>query len=390
MCAVTGHGPGIGPVRALSFHADYKCQHSGKCCSADWDVPVELPVYRSLQAAVEAGSLVVSSASAPLAPFVVEPDLPDDVAAMFERNDHGECVFFERGSRLCIVHRDLGEPALPATCRHFPRVAVRDSRGTFVSLSHFCPTAASLLFRDDMRTAVVTNPPAFPPADYEGLIITPDDLPPLLRPNMLMDLDGYAAWERHMVDRCAVAEDGPESVLATLARDARLLREWRPGPITLTEAVAALPRDRVRAGVAATEDASLETSLALHAEVMRAVPDDLRPALDETGLAEAFDGHVRAHWGGFSVPLTRYVAAKAFASWTAYQGRGVATIVRGLEAALALVRVEASRQCRDAGRPLDADLLTEAIRGADFALNHLAVGEDLAEAWSSVEVSSRS
>ena len=30
---------------------------------------------------------------------------------MLERHESGECVFFDRGSRLCIVHRDLGEPA---------------------------------------------------------------------------------------------------------------------------------------------------------------------------------------------------------------------------------------------------------------------------------------
>src|SRR6187549_2295659 len=84
-----------------------------------------------------------------------------------------------------------------------------------------------------------------------------------------------------------------------------------------------------------------------------------------------------------------YLAAKAFASWTAYQGRGVATIVRGIEAAVALVRVEAARRCRDAGKPLDADLLLEAFRSADFTLNHLAVGEDLAENWSRIEHSYR-
>ena len=50
-------------------------------------------------------------------------------------------------AKRCIVHRDLGEPHLPTTCRHFPRVAVQDRRGTFVSLSHFCPTAASMLFQ---------------------------------------------------------------------------------------------------------------------------------------------------------------------------------------------------------------------------------------------------
>jgi hypothetical protein len=60
-------------------------------------------------------------------------------------------------------------------------------------------------------------------------------------------------------------------------------------------------------------------------------------------------------------------------------------MVRGLDPPLALVRVEASRQCRHARRPLDAALLLEAFRGADFALNHLAIGEDLAAAWSAAE-----
>jgi hypothetical protein len=65
----------------------------------------------------------------------------------------------------------------------------------------------------------------------------------------------------------------------------------------------------------------------------------------------------------------------------------VLSIVRGVDAALSLVRVEAARQCRDASRPLDAALLLEAFRAADFILNHLAVGEELATQWSRVEVS---
>jgi hypothetical protein len=120
-------------------------------------------------------------------------------------------------------------------------------------------------------------------------------------------------------------------------------------------------------------------------EVIDAIPDDLKPASDEEGLDAAWTRHVRAVWDDYRPPINRFLAAKAFASWTAYQGRGVKTIVRGLEAALALVRVEAARQCRDASRLLDRDLLLEAFRQADFALNHLAVGEDLAKAWSVVE-----
>ena len=367
-------------VFSLSIHADYKCRHSGACCTADWDVPVELPVYRSLNERVAAGSLRVAPDAEPFPPFIVEPDLPDGAAAMLERTDRGDCVFFERRSHLCVVHRDAGEAELPATCRHFPRLAVCDSRGTFVTLSHFCPTAASMLFRDDVALEIVEGPAAFPPAEYDGMTVTAEDLPPLLSRSMLMDAPGYSAWERHMVGRCS-ADQAPESVVATLAEDAASLRTWRPGAGTLAAFVTQLPAAFVP--VAAPQ--SLDGSFHLYDEVVTAIPDDLKPSSDRAGLDAAYAAHVRPVWSSFQRPINRYLAAKAFASWTAYQGRGVAAIVRGLEAALALVRIEASRQSRDARRVLDRDLMLEAFRSADFALNHLAVGEDLAAVWSEHE-----
>jgi Fe-S-cluster containining protein len=367
-------------VFALSIHADYKCQNSGVCCSTGWDVPVEVPIYHSLQEALAAGLLHTSPDAGSRHPFIVEPDLPEDVGAMFEVTDEGRCVFFDRSDHLCIVHRDLGDEALAATCRHFPRIAVRDQRGTSITLSHFCPTAASMLFRD-VPVRIVEHPPAFPPSDYEGLVVEQDAFPPLLTPSMLMDLDGYGAWERHMVAGFAETARQPEIVLATLMRDARILAKWRPGGPTLVDAVAALPSDVVAADIPAT----LESGLARHREVVAAMPEDLRPESDESDLDESYRQLVRGVWNEFRAPMNRYLAAKAFASWSAYQGRGIATIVRGLEAALAVVRVEASRECRNAGHELDAALLLQALRSADFALNHLAVGEDLCEAWSSVE-----
>ena len=381
-------------IFALSIHADYKCRHSGACCSADWDVPVEVSVYRTLSEALAQGRLAPAS-RADDAPLITGPDLPEGAGAVLGRTASGDCIFFHRGSGLCVVHRDLGEPALPSTCRHFPRVAVRDARGTSITLSHFCPTAASMLFRDDIALEIVESPPAFPPRDYEGLAVHPDAWPPLLHPRMLMDLEGYSAWERHMVARCDMGVRPPlrgessvrmpESVLATLMRDAHVLRAWRPGGPSLVEAVAALPKDRVAAPPAAALDASMD----LYDEAVRAIPADLTPPDDEGNLDAAFAALVAPAWPEHAAPLNRFLAAKAFASWTAYQGRGVLTIVRGLEAALAILRVEAARQCRNADRRLDADLLREAFRGTDFVLNHLAVAEDLAAAWSKIETGGR-
>jgi hypothetical protein len=125
--------------------------------------------------------------------------------------------------------------------------------------------------------------------------------------------------------------------------------------------------------------------MAMFGEVLRAIPDDMRPLPDEDGLPEVYVGAVAPEWAKWHAPLRRYLAAKAFANWTAYQGRGVLSIVRGLDAALALVRVEASRECRESQRPLDQALLREGIRNADFLLNHLAVGDELADIWSAVE-----
>ena len=370
-------------VYSLSIHADYRCRHSGACCTADWDVPVELPLYRTLDEALTAGRVAPPGGfDRNDAVLIVEDELPDEAAAMIARTATGDCVFYHRHSGLCVIHRDLGEPMLPATCRHFPRLAVRDARGTFISLTHYCPTAAASLFRDDVRIEIVEDPPAFPDADYQGLVVTGADWPPLLRPDCLADAHSYTLWERRMVATCADASLSPESVIATLERDAHIVRKVFPTTATdIVNAIEQLPVEPVHAPVPETLDASLVH----YHEVLKAVPDEWRPEPDTRELAECYRRHVARGWRSFDAPLKRYLAAKAFASWTAYQGRGFLTIVRGLEAALALVRVHAARCCRDANCRLHADVLLEAIRETDFVLNHLAAGDELADAWSKAE-----
>ena len=72
--------------------------------------------------------------------------LPEGAAAILAIDRHGDCVFFDNeNGRLCRVQRDAGAEYLPNACRQFPRVVLHDARGTLISLSHYCPTAASLV-----------------------------------------------------------------------------------------------------------------------------------------------------------------------------------------------------------------------------------------------------
>src|SRR5436305_1397197 len=144
----------------LDYHAPYRCRHAGACCRAGWTVPFE----------------------------------DGTIAA---RDAHGACSFFDGAAHLCTIHGAHGLHALPLTCRMFPRIVLHDARGTFVSLSHFCPTAAALLFADHGQGAIVDAPSALVDIGALDGLDAREVWPPLLRPGVMMDLESYAAWERH-------------------------------------------------------------------------------------------------------------------------------------------------------------------------------------------------
>jgi Fe-S-cluster containining protein len=214
------------PVFVLSIHADYACRHSGACCTAGWRIPVE--------PACEDRLLLSSLGRTRDSSRLLERGDGLTVMALAEG---GACVAFERGARgarsRCAVHRVLGHDALPSACQHFPRAAVTDDIGTFVTLSHFCPTAAGMLFRDDVELSIVEAPASFGSmTEYEGFDAR-GALPPLLAPGMLMDLESHHAWERHVVGLFANRTHTPELALERLGAQAAQLRSWRPvdGPL---------------------------------------------------------------------------------------------------------------------------------------------------------------
>ena len=154
-------------------------------------------------------------------PLRVEPwlttgdEAPEDVAGILALRSNGHCVFFEAGRPGCAIH-----DVKPAGCVHFPYLCLIDPRGVHVTLSHFCPTAAAMLFEHNGPIAIVEGPPPIGDGqDLEGLDAR-ESLPPLPastfaevrwtrldRPGAerprLMSFDELTAWERDQVARAS-------------------------------------------------------------------------------------------------------------------------------------------------------------------------------------------
>ena len=256
------------PVFCLSVHASYACAHAGACCTAGFTIPVEAPIVHGLR---------LRGIEAP---------------AILDTGRGGACLFFEAdGGRLCAVHRLAGPDLLPSACRHFPRVVLTDPRGTFVTLSHFCPTAAALL-ADSGPLKIVEAPPSLAlDGRLEGLDAR-TVLPPLLRPGVLMDLDGYTAWERASIAVFDRADTGPETALEIIAACTRTICDWTPGHTPLAQRVT---------------------------EVFDA-------------RRHAFDAEER--------PVKAFMAAHLFASWAPYEGGGLHAAIDAVADALARLRGE--------------------------------------------------
>ncbi len=70
-----------------------------------------------------------------------------------------------------------------------------DARGVRVSLSHYCPTAAAMIFDDDGPVTIVDGPPAVPGRAVPEGLDARAALPPRLTDRVLTDLEGLTAWE---------------------------------------------------------------------------------------------------------------------------------------------------------------------------------------------------
>lgn len=292
----------------LSIHAGYRCQHAGACCTAGWSIPIETAAASVLRTRGVLGEQTLER----------EEDASGSRVELLRKTASGACACYDRNDGLCGIHRDAGPDLLPVACRNFPRIALHDVRGTFVTLSHFCPTAAGLLVSAG-PIAIVEAPAALTlDGGIEGLDARAV-LPPLLRSGMLMDMEGYDRWQQEGVavfNGSGTAAEGLR-IVADATRD---VCAWSPDCGPLVERVATAFS---QARASARQDVGATARPLEHA-------------------------------------LKAFLAAHLFASWAAYQNGGLMAIVREIELALTLAGSGHDRP----------DSFIAAVRRADLRLRH--------------------
>ena len=350
---------------SLRMHAGYRCRHAGVCCRANWEIAVETHVL----AAVDATRLLSSAAGRALM-----AGLEHEVELQVPRAGDGTCLFYEPGAGgSCAIHREAGAAALPTACRHFPREIVIDARGTWVSLSHYCPTAAALLATPSALEIVEAGPALVIEAPIDGLDAR-EVLPPLVRPGLLSDPDGYAAWES-----AGLAILGREDLTSGEALDliealTDRLRQWSPGPESLSAAVTRASTElRPSSGRGARKAGALANDFA--ALVAQHVPEESFPVADyETRWAPLVEGAADVE-----LVMKNYLGARLFANWIAYQGQGLRTVVEWLRTCHAVIRSEIALGLSSDRRPATAAEAVAAAGRADLLMVHTVDSQRFAD-----------
>ena len=237
-----------------------------------------------------------------------------------------------------------------------------------------------MLLTDSTLGIVDARAPLLLDSDMEGLDAR-DALPPLVRPDLLCDVEGYDAWERSGIAILAQANPGYLTCLDDFAAATEHVRQWKPGGRSLTKSVQ-------MAFVLRSRDAAARWSQARTIErVARltagATGDDLLPVSD---FDHQWYRHIpvdQCEW--FDRGMKNYLAARLFGNWIAYQGRGLRSIVEWLRTCAAVVHHFLLQRMTGSGVPFDRASFLEAVRAADLLLLHVLHSGAFARDVASIE-----
>jgi hypothetical protein len=192
-------------------------------------------------------------------------------------------------------------------------------------------------------------------------------LPPLVRPGLISDLEGYDAWETASL--AVLAQPGLTSrqALDAIAAATEDVREWKPGAESLSARVV-LAFGRTKMPSPSVDVRASFIDVAAHCFPVPAGPVDR--------FDDVWARMVAPRIGAFEPAIRNYLAARLFGNWIAYQGRGWRTIVAWLRTSLGVLENELARGCGASGQPLTADDVIAAFAAADRLLVH-TVDSDL-------------
>ena len=347
-------------VRCLAFHADYGCQNTGVCCASGWEIPIEERVELAIRGRAHAATRLPNGPDG----FKTAHDASPGCKSSLRRHEpSSSCWFRDPAESRCAIHREFGEDSLPSACRHFPRICVLEPNGVSLSLSHYCPTAAAMLFENSGDFTMVEDPRGFPRSwPYEGLDAT-TACSPFLRPGVLLGFDGLRAFEESALTSLSVGD-----VWASLSRIDSLVegvRAWTPtGPA---------PPDLIRGLTEVTGSSS----------AFRLPAKDPRPALRRsltpgTPVAVPLPDHTcgRPHVpDNVDLALRRYLAGRLIAAWVTYQADDLRAVAKYLHLCLDTVLLFQAAQGSDGKEERG---WKEAIRSADLWILHYCDPELLA------------
>ena len=145
-----------------------------------------------------------------------------DEGGTLPRDANGACVFHD-GHCTVYAHR-------PLSCVHFPYVCMIDPRGVHVTLSHYCPTAAALLFEHDGPIEVVDGPSPVPLLEIPEGLDARESLPPIDTRSdkpRLLSWEEFSQWERDELKTLpGVIGDAPFAPVIERYLAAKLFASW--------------------------------------------------------------------------------------------------------------------------------------------------------------------
>jgi hypothetical protein len=188
---------------------------------------------------------------------------------------------------------------------------------------------------------------------------------------MLMDFDGYAAWESCAVELLDSAGRDAGAALSALDAMTREIRGWSPGGESLRDVVTRA----MRSGPEGPVTDGPEEDIRRHALAVASVPRGLEATSGDELIALRHPG-LWVVWREFDAVIRRYLAAKVFASWWPYLGLDLVAVVSAIRVHAAVLRVSLGRRLvrGEAG----ARALREAIRDTELLMVHVSDSRALA------------